>query len=242
MVVHGAERIDGRAGIWTEYIRGETLAAEIARRGPLAGDEAARIGADVCAALAAVHAAGLLHRDVKAQNILRDAAGRIVLGDFGTGIELAEDAGVSDPQIAGTPLYLAPEIIDGTPATIASDLYAVGVLVYFLVTGGYPVRGRTLAEIKRAHGARERTPVGDARPDLPQGLIEVIDRLLDPEPAHRYETAAAVEAALRRWPEQPAVQPPHRGRPPDGHDCGRDPPDGIDCRRRVALPIPADYG
>jgi len=211
MVVHGAERVEGRVGIWTEYIRGETLAGEIARRGPLPAEEVARIGADVCAALAAVHAAGLLHRDVKAQNILRDAAGRIVVGDFGTGIELAEDAGVSDPQIAGTPLYLAPEVIDGTPATIASDLYAVGVLLYFLVTGGYPVHGRTLAEIKRAHAARERTPVADARPDLPQPLIEVIDRLLDAEPAHRYQTAAAAEVVLRRWLERPtAAQAPHR--------------------------------
>jgi tetratricopeptide (TPR) repeat protein len=207
MVVHGAERIDGRVGIWTEYIRGETLASEIARRGPLAVEEAARIGADVCAALAAVHAAGLLHRDVKAQNILRDAGGRIVLGDFGTGIEVAEDAGVSDPQIAGTPLYLAPEVIGGAPATIASDLYAVGVLLYHLVTGGYPVRGRTLAEIKRAHGTGERAPVRDARPDLPQTFIDIIDTLLATDPEHRYQTAGAVEAALRRWLEPTAATP-----------------------------------
>jgi tetratricopeptide (TPR) repeat protein len=213
MVVHGAERIDGRVGIWTEYIHGETLASEIARRGPLPADEAARIGADVCAALAAVHAASLLHRDVKAQNILRDAAGRIVLGDFGTGIEVADDAGVSDPQIAGTPLYLAPEVIGGAPATIASDLYALGVLLYHLVTGGYPVRGRTLAEIKRAHAAREGTPAHDARPDLPPMLIAIIDTLLTINPEHRYKTAGDVEAALRRWLEQPAaVQSPHRAR------------------------------
>ena len=210
MVVHGAERIEGRVGIWTEYIRGETLASEIARRGPLPAEEAARIGADVCAALAAVHAAGLLHRDVKAQNILRDADGRIVLGDFGTGVELAEDARVSDPQIAGTPLYLAPEIIDAKPATIASDLYAVGVLLYFLVTAGYPVRGRTLAEIKRAHATRDRVTVRDARPDLPLPLIDVIDRLLATQPEHRHQTATAVEAALRRWLEQPTAVEPRR--------------------------------
>ena len=212
MVVHGAERIEGRVGIWTEYIRGETLASEIARRGRLPVEEAARIGADVCAALAAVHGAGLLHRDVKAQNILRDAAGRIVLGDFGTGIEVAEDARVSDPQIAGTPLYLAPEIIDGKPATIASDLYAVGVLLYFLVTASYPVRGRTLAAIKRAHAAREYVPVGAARPDLPQTVVNVIDTLLAKDPEHRYQTAGTVEAALRRLLEQPASPPPRRVR------------------------------
>ena len=70
LTVYGAERIDGRAGIWTEYLPGETLAQEIARRGPVPADEAARIGIEVCRALDAVHGAGLLHRDVKAQNVL----------------------------------------------------------------------------------------------------------------------------------------------------------------------------
>ena len=131
LTVHGAERIDGRVGIWTEYVRGETLAAEIARRGPVSAVEAARIGIEICRALVAVHGAGLLHRDVKAQNILRDSTGRIVLGDFGTGIEIDEHAGITEPQIAGTPLYLAPEIFEHRPATVGSDLYSVGVPALF---------------------------------------------------------------------------------------------------------------
>ena len=194
MVVYGAERIEGRIGIWTEYIRGETLASEVARRGPLPAEEAVRIGADVCAALAAVHAAGLLHRDVKAQNILRDASGRIVLGDFGTGVELADDAGVSDPQIAGTPLYLAPEVIEGEPATIASDLYGVGVLLFFLVSGAYPVRGRTLAEIKRAHSRHERVSPRAARHDLPDALVSNHRDA----PRHRSRPALSIGSAWRK--------------------------------------------
>jgi serine/threonine protein kinase len=126
MAVYGAERIDGRVGIWTEYVRGETLAEEVARRGPLLPEEAARIGIEVCRALGAVHEAGLLHRDVKAQNILRDATGRLVLGDFGTGVEVDEHAGVAEPPIAGTPLYLAPELFEHHPATVGSDLYSAG--------------------------------------------------------------------------------------------------------------------
>ena len=180
--MHGAERIDGRVGIWTEYMPGETLAHEIARRGPLSPEEAARIGVDVCRALGAVHAAGLLHRDVKAQNILRDSTGRLVLGDFGTGVAFDEHAAVAEPQIAGTPLYLAPEIFQHKPATVASDLYSVGVVLYFLVTGDYPVRGRTFADIKRAHATSEHVPLQEARPDLPPHLMTSSKRFSPPVP------------------------------------------------------------
>lgn len=213
MTVYGADRCDGRTGIWTEYIRGETLAAEVARRGPLPAEEAWRIGVDVCAALGAVHAAGMLHRDVKAQNILRDGTGRIVLGDFGTGIALADDAGLSDPRIAGTPLYLAPEIITGgAPPAAASDLYSVGVLLYFLLTGAFPVRGNTLAEIRRAHLRVERVPLRRVAHGVPDALATIVETLLAPGAADRYQTAAEAEAALRRTlPDSAAVQR-HHGR------------------------------
>jgi serine/threonine-protein kinase len=196
LTVYGAERIDGRVGIWTELIDGETLAAEVSRRGPLDPAEAARIGVDVCRALEAVHRAGLLHRDVKAQNILRDADGRPVLGDFGTGIDINEQAAVTEPQIAGTPLYLAPEVIDHEPPSIGSDLYSVGVLLYFLVTADYPVRGRTLAEIRQAHAAGTSIPLRTKRPDVPEGFADVVDALLTREASRRYGSAAAVAATL----------------------------------------------
>ena len=83
--VYGAEKHAGRVGLWMEFVRGTSLEELIQARGPLGGREAAIIGLDVCAALAAVHGAGLLHRDVKAQNVMREEGGRIVLMDFGTG-------------------------------------------------------------------------------------------------------------------------------------------------------------
>ena len=212
MTVYGADRCEGRTGIWTEYIRGETLAAEVVRRGPSSADEAARIGMDVCAALGAVHAAGMLHRDVKAQNILRDTSGRIVLGDFGTGIALADDAGLSDPRIAGTPLYLAPEIVNGgAPPSAASDLYGVGVLLYFLLTAAFPVRGLTLAEIKGAHTRGEQVPLRQACPGVPDMLAHVVETLLAIDPSERYQSAADAEAALRRTISDAAPRPRHQG-------------------------------
>jgi tRNA A-37 threonylcarbamoyl transferase component Bud32 len=88
VTVHGAERIDGRVGLWMEFIgAGRTLEDELREKGPFSADEVTAVGRDLAAALVAVHRAGLLHRDVKAQNVLRDA-GRVVLGDFGTGLEV----------------------------------------------------------------------------------------------------------------------------------------------------------
>lgn len=90
VIIHGAQRVDGVAGLWMELIEGHTLARELAARGPFDAQELTRVGVEVSRALAAVHRAGWVHRDVKAQNVLRDASGRIVLGDFGTGRELDE--------------------------------------------------------------------------------------------------------------------------------------------------------
>ena len=203
LTVHGAERVDGRVGIWTEYVRGETLAQEVARRGPLPVEEAARIGVEVCAALTAVHAAGVLHRDIKAQNVLRDTSGRIVLGDFGTGIEFDDDGGVRETRAAGTPVYLAPELFSEGSSNAQTDLYSVGVLLYFLVTAQFPVRGRSLEEIKQAHGVLLCVPLREARADVDPSFVSIVDGLLAISAKARPQSAAAAGAALREWLEQP---------------------------------------
>jgi serine/threonine-protein kinase len=199
VTVYGAERIANRVGIWMEYVRGRTLADEVAEHGPLAAPEAARIGIQVCRALSAVHGAGLLHRDVKAQNVMRDEDGRIVLGDFGTGVEFDDSASVAAPQIAGTPLYLAPELFQGQPASAGTDVYSVGVLLYFLVTGKYPARGRTVSELRRVHQSGTRTPLREERPNLPVDFVRIVDDLIEPGPNRRYGSASVAEAAIASW-------------------------------------------
>ena len=143
--------------------------------------------------MSAVHGAGLLHRDIKAHNVMRSEDGRIVLMDFGTGRKLEDEAA---PDLAGTPLYLAPEVLHGQPATMRSDLYSLGVVLYHLVTGSYPVRGRTVREIREAHERDERTAVQVARRDVSPKLAQVIERAIDPQPERRYESADALGADL----------------------------------------------
>ena len=195
VTVYGADRIDGRVGLWMEFVRGRTLEAVLRDQGPFGAQEATLIGLDLCRALSAVHGAGLIHRDVKAQNVMREAGGRIVLMDFGTGLEHLSD-GPAD--LAGTPLYLAPEVLGGAPATVPSDIYSLGVLLFHLVTGAYPVKGRTAADLREAHGQRRRGRLRDARPDLSDTFVQAVECALDVEPDKRYETAGAMESALSR--------------------------------------------
>ena len=135
--IYGAQRVNGVTGLWMEYVKGRTLAAELAERGTFGAEEIARVGVELCRALAAVHSAGLVHRDVKSQNVLREEGGRIVLGDFGTGREL-DDSLTSAGSLAGTPAYLAPELFEGRPVSAPSDLYSLGVLLFHLATREYP--------------------------------------------------------------------------------------------------------
>jgi len=195
VTVHGAERIDGRIGIWTEFIDGHTLAALVTERGSIPAEEVVAIGIDLCRALGAVHQAGLLHRDIKAQNVMRETGGRIVLMDFGTGHDMGAVA-TRAGDLSGTPLYFAPELYAGGPATRASDVYALAVLLFYLLTGRYPVSGRTLGDLLQQHRAGRRSTLHDLRPDLPDALVTAIERGLSPDPAQRYEGAADFAATL----------------------------------------------
>ncbi len=195
VTIHGAQRIDGATGLWMEFVKGRTLAAELAERGPFGAEELARVGVQLCHALSAVHSAGLVHRDVKAQNVLRDDAGRVVLGDFGTGREL-EDASSAPGALAGTPAYVAPELFAGAHVTPHSDLYSLGVLLFHLATRAYPVAGRSLRDLRDAHANSKRTPLRTLRPDLSKRLVRAIEKALDADPANRFENAESMARAL----------------------------------------------
>ncbi len=194
--IYGADLIAGRVGIWMEFIQGRTLEQIVSTAGPFSTRETALLGVELGHAVSAVHRAGLVHRDLKAQNVMRERGGRLVLMDFGTGLDLTDDNAVLGMTFPGTPLYAAPELLEGQDATPRSDIYSLGVLLFHLLTGGYPVMGRTLGEVRRIHWDRRAKQVKDLLPDVPVSLRLAIDRATHHNPGERYEHVSEMAADL----------------------------------------------
>ena len=157
--------------------------------------EAALACIELCDALAAVHAQGLTHGDVKAANIMRERGGRVVLMDFGAVTEVPR-CGSGGGATLGTPLVMAPEVLRGeTPGTTA-DLYSLGVLLYRLVSGHYPVEAESVQELCEKHARGESVPLADRRPDLPTAFLEVVERALGRLPRCAFRAPARCGKAL----------------------------------------------
>ena len=191
--IYGAEMIDRRIGLWMEFVKGQTLEALLRSGHQFSVTDVARLGVQLCHAVSAVHAAGLVHRDIKAQNVMRADDGRVVLMDFGTGRALGD----ATMPAAGTPLYLAPEVFRNEPATPQSDIYAIGVLLYRLLSGAYPVNGKTTADLQRAHSSNKRIDLQGVRPDLPLAIVRVVNRATEADPALRYDSCDSLAADLK---------------------------------------------
>lgn len=195
LVIHGVDTHDGRPGLWCDLLSGETLEARLTRGQRLSAPEAAFVGIELCRALAAIHAAGLAHGDIKSSNVVRDAGGAIVLLDFGS----SRASGPSDDPggpLSGTPLVMSPERLGRASLGPADDLYALGVLLYRLTSGHYPVEAASHAELEARLRRGERVPLRDHRPDLPGPFVQVVERALHTDPGERYASAGALEAAL----------------------------------------------
>ena len=186
---------DGRPFIAMEYVEGETLAELVARRGRLPAREAAGLGMQMCAGLAAAHAAGLVHRDVKPQNLLLGTDGTLKLGDFGIAAGHEGTRLTLAGTVLGTAGYLAPEQARGEQVTAAADVYAVGAVLYELLTGEPSRRAASLAELGAENGFRP--PDLSARaPDAPPELVAAIVACLAFRPEDRPPSAAALARLL----------------------------------------------
>jgi hypothetical protein len=195
--VYGAAVHDGRAGLWTELVRGSSLSELLTQNGPFPADEVRGIGLDLCHALAAVHRHGVVHGDVKAENVMREVSGRIVLMDFGAAREFeATDASV----ISGTLRYLAPEVLRGAAPSPTSDLYALGVLLFHLLSGAYPYPSSSLEELLDLQDRRQRLSLAQLKPGLPADLVKAIEQAIDIDPSRRHTSALAFATALAHRP------------------------------------------
>jgi eukaryotic-like serine/threonine-protein kinase len=194
------------------YVAGKSLQERLDRSGPLEVREVLRVGMQAAAGLAAAHAQGLVHRDVKPANILlENCVERVKLTDFGLA-RAADDASLTQSGVvAGTPQYMAPEQTRGEPVDARADLFSLGSVLYALCTGRPPFRAETTMGVLRRVCDDAPRPIRETSPDVPGWLAAIIARLHAKDPADRYQTAAEVAELLGRCLahlEQPDRVPP----------------------------------
>lgn len=215
--VHDVGEVGGHPFLSMEYVHGKDLASLLRRIGRLPQEKAVELGREICLGLAAAHHEGVLHRDLKPANVLIDEKGRAKITDFGLAAPLTE-AG----EAGGTPAYMAPEQLDGRPATVQSDLFALGLVLYELFTGSRAFPATARAELRHLYES--------SSPTSPAALVAGIDpaaeldplswtvtrlRSSSPSPRRgRVELAlgASASSASPREGRQPASPPP----PPPG--------------------------
>jgi hypothetical protein len=192
--VYDIGEVNGQHFLTMEYIDGEDLASLLRRIGRLPGDKALETAHQICAGLAAAHDCGLLHRDLKPANIMLDGRGRVRITDFG--LALSSDDALGRSETAGTPAYMAPEQIAKGEASVRSDIYSLGLVLYELFTGRLPYQATTPIEWRRAHlESSPRTPSSVVK-DIDPVVEKAILRCLQKDPAQRPSSVRQVAAAF----------------------------------------------
>ncbi len=193
-------RFPGGIFLTMELLEGERLDHRIARQGPLPPPLAQHFLCEVAAGLAEAHSLGIVHRDLKPSNIFLTPL-RLKILDFGIARRLDSDTRLTATGFAvGSPAYMSPEQLQGLPLDGRSDLYAMGVLAFTLLSGREPFAGATAAALALQHLQQAPPDLRRVRPDLPPGWPELVARLLAKQPADRYSSAAAVAEALSALP------------------------------------------
>jgi serine/threonine-protein kinase len=182
----------GHRFLTMEYVDGEDLSSSLRRFGRMPPDKAVQIARQLCAGVAAAHERGVLHRDLKPANVMLDGNGDVRITDFG----IATAAADIGAEIAGTPQYMAPELLAGQPASIKSDLYALGLILFEVFTGKRVFDGKTLAEVRRLHDSALQTTPSAIVGDLDPAIERVILRCLEKDPDRRPASALTVAASL----------------------------------------------
>jgi len=192
--VYDVGEIDGRHHLSMEYVDGEDLASLLRRIGRLPHDKAVEIARELCAGLGAAHDKGVLHRDLKPGNVMIDGRGRAKITDFGLAVGIEDDKGGA--EVSGTPAYMAPEQLAGKGASVQSDIYALGLVLYELFTGRKAFEAASLAEWRRKHSEEPPTSPSTVTPGFDPVVERVILRCLEKDPKARPRSVAAIAAAL----------------------------------------------
>ena len=190
--LYDAADVDGQLFITMEFIDGEDLASLLRRVGRLASEKGLAVAHDICAGVAAAHEKGVIHRDLKPANVMIDGRGRARVTDFGLAV-----AGEGSMDGAGTPAYMAPEQLGGATATVASDIYALGLVLYELFTGRRPFAMTSLRELRAQQMGGDFTRPSSVTREIPSAVERVIVRCLDPDPHAR---PASVDEVMRELP------------------------------------------
>jgi serine/threonine protein kinase len=237
VTIHGVEEANGLPYLVMQYVPGASLQQRLDRDGPLPVEEVVRIGIQAAEGLAAAHARGLIHRDVKPANILleplssepgasapggRDPWFRAKITDFSLARAIDDASMTQSGFLAGTPQYMAPEQARGEPVDHRADLFSLGSVLYALCTGRPPFQARTTLAVLRRVSDEAPRPVQEINPNVPDCLVEIMNRLHAKDPTQRYQSAAEVAHLLRGClarlehpapPEECEAPDPRRQRP-----------------------------
>ena len=188
---------DGKYFIVMEYLEGETLKSLIKRRGALTLSEVIDIMLQLTAGLACAHESYIIHRDIKPQNVVILEDGTVKITDFGIAMALNSNELTQTNSVMGSVHYLPPEQANGDGATIQSDIYSAGILMYELITGKLPFKGENAVEIAIKHMKEQIPSIVDERPEIPQSVENIILRACAKNPKNRYTSATEMHEDLR---------------------------------------------
>jgi len=194
--VYDVGEVDGLPFIVMEHVAGSSLKQRIERSGALPLDDAVRLTDEIANGLAFAHSRGIIHADLKPSNILLDENDQPKICDFGIARTPAEDS--DSPQLFATALYVAPERVEGRPASVASDVYGLGLVVYEMLVGKPPFTSGNAAVLLRDHVVRPPVPPSHLRPSLPKDVDSIVLKALAKDPALRYHKATDIGEALTK--------------------------------------------
>lgn len=196
----------GTKFITMEYIDGQNLKTIVAEKGKLPYEESSAIVQQVCFALEAAHAEGVVHRDLKPSNIMIDRNGKVSVMDFGIARSVGPGGMTITGMLVGTPEYMSPEQVKGEHVDARSDLFSLGLILYELLTDKKPYPGGSSESVMFRRTAEKPRPALEADPSVPPALSDVVSKCLEIDPGKRYPSARQISEDLERW-KQGAPEP-----------------------------------